>query len=120
MSTMEANLVTCLKGLFAGNAFFPDVAPEGTPPTYGTYQQVGGDSISFMERAVPSKANARMQINVWALDRLTASALALSVEASLVACTAFQAQPVGAAVATFDEATGYRGTLQYFSVWFDR
>ncbi len=41
------------------------------------------------------------------------------VEASLVTSATLRALPMGAAVATYDEATQRRGARQFFSIWFD-
>jgi len=118
--SLESDLFNTLKAL-VGNRFYPDVAPSGVVKPYGTYQQVGGDAPTFLS-GVPSKRNARMQINFWSLTRAEANALAVQAEAALEAATSavFQAKPLGAFVADQEEETKLFGTRQDFSIWADR
>lgn len=117
--TVEADIFNTLRGLVDGRCY-PDVAPSGVARPYIVYQQVGGQAPIFLERAVPSKKNGRIQISVWADTRAAASALGDQIEGPMVAATAFDAKPLGAPVAVFDEETKLRGSQQDFSVWSDR
>ena len=65
------------------NRVYPDIGPSTPVLPYITHQQVGGDPVNFIEGGQPSKANARMQVNVWAATRAEASALAQAVETAL-------------------------------------
>lgn len=114
--SIETALFAALRGLVADRVF-PDVAPENTPRPYITYQQTGGDAVNFVENTIPSKKNARMQINVWADTRLQATAMGGSVEDALRTLVSLQPTVLGAAIATYDDETKLRGTLQYFSLW---
>ena len=114
--SIETALFAALRGLVADRVF-PDVAPENTPRPYITYQQTGGDAVNFVENTIPSKKNARMQINVWADTRLQATAMCGSVEDALRTLVSLQPTVLGAAIATYDDETKLRGTLQYFSLW---
>lgn len=123
--TVESNLFDVLKALLTPSAdgthrVFPDEAPNGTPTPYIVYQQVGGEAPIFLERAVPSKMNGRIQVNVWDLERTVAKALGIQIEAALVAATTFQAKPLGALISLTDEETRLRGSSQDFTVWSDR
>lgn len=117
--TVEASLYALLAPL-CSNRVFPDVAPTSTTRPYITYQQIGGQSPWFLGRALPSKHNAVVQVNVWASTRIAAAALALQVEYTLVAATAFDAEPIGALVSDYDEDLGLYGTRQDFSIWANR
>lgn len=117
--TIEASLVSALNGLVS-NRVYPDVAPLGCSIPYITYQQVGGEAISFLEKAVPSIKNGRFQVNVWAASRAAANALALQIESALVTASTMQTKPSAAFVSTHDEETNYYGCLQQFSVWSTR
>ena len=45
-----------------------------------TFQQVGGQAVNFLDSAVPSKKNARFQVNCWAVSRDDAAKIsALSI-----------------------------------------
>lgn len=117
--SLEASLYDLLSPLVSGRVY-PDVAPTNTARPYITYQQIGGESPWFVGRALPSKRNAEVQVNVWGTTRSAASALALQVESTLVAATSIDAHPVGALVADYDDDLGLYGTRQDFSVWADR
>lgn len=114
--SLETDLVTTLKTVCP--RVFPDFAPTDTVKPYITYQQIGGAAPSFIEGALPSIRNARMQVNVWAATRSEATALMLLVESSLVATKT--ALPESALIAANDDDLGVRGCMQDFSIWADR
>lgn len=99
---------------------FPDFAPTDTPRPYVTWQQVGGESIQFMDRTVPSKENADIQISVWADTRKEAKATILAIEAQLIGATSVQASPIAAAISDFDADMERYCSRQDFDVWADR
>ncbi len=115
--TVETDLNDLLKAIAPT---YPDVVEDEAPASYLVYQQIGGEAPLFLERAVPSKKNGRIQITAWAETRIEASALILQVEAAMVHATAFEAKPLGAASSTYDTATSMRGAIQDYSVWSDR
>jgi hypothetical protein len=114
--TAEEQVYAVLKDLFSGR-FFPDVAPSGTEVPYGTYQAVGGEPMNFLSGDRPGKTNTRMQVNVWAATRVEASALGAQAEDALRAAAALQTEVLTGRIATYDETTQYRGTMQDFSLW---
>lgn len=114
--TVETQLYSAIKTL-AANRVYPDVAPIGAARPYVTFQQVGGQSINFLDSAVPSKANARFQINVWADTRAAAALLAGQVEQALRTASALQATVMGQPIATYEADTLLFGTRQDFSFW---
>ena len=99
---------------------YPDVAPMTAAPPYVTYQQVGGESLTYLGREVPSKKNGRFQVTVWSKTRFEASALAGAIENAFLVATAFQATPLGSPIAVYEDGTNFYGTHQDFSVWSDR
>lgn len=119
--TIEESLFSVVGPLMA-NRFYPDVAPASAKQhTYGTYQQIGGQSLSFMEGgAAPSKRHGRFQISLWADTRAAVSSLALQVDNAMRAATAFQAEPLGEPLARHDPEPGLYGSTQDFSIWYDR
>lgn len=114
--TIEADLFNAVQTLVAGRVY-PDLAPDAVVVPYVVYQQIGGESVSFLERAVPDKKNGRFQVAVWSTSRAEASALSLQIEAALVASTAFDAKPIGDRTAVYDRDAALRGTRQDFSIW---
>lgn len=114
---IEPSIVTAL-GALVSNRVYPDVAPAGVALPYITYQQVGGEAVSFIEATKPSKKNARIQINVWSTTRSEAMNLIRDAEDTLILATLY-GEPQGAAVARYDEDAKLYGAMQDFSFWFD-
>ena len=112
----ESLIFDALQGL-VDTRVYPDFAPENTDRPYITYQQVGGDSINFLQQVVPSKANARFQVNVWADTRQAASDMALQAETALRMAADLQTIVLGAPVALYEPELNFYGTRQDFSVW---
>lgn len=117
--TVEADLFNLLKGLVS-NRVYPDVAPLNTPRSYITYQQIGGESVKYVDSTVPDRKHGLIQVNVWADTRAAAAALALQVEAALIGATAFQARPASAPISQHEPDLNLYGTIQDFDVWSTR
>ena len=116
---VETEIYNTLAGLVPGHVW-PDLAPLDVARPFITFQQVGGESVGFVEQVLPSKENARMQINVWADTRIQAKTLIKQIEAAMVAATAFQASAEGAPISRYEPDTKLYGSQQDFSVWSDR
>lgn len=114
--TVEASVYTALQALVAGRVY-PDVAPIGAARPYLTYQQVGGESVNFLDSSLPGRRNSRFQINAWAVTRAGAALLAGQVEDALRTTTALQTTVLGQPVATYEPDTLLFGSRQDFSVW---
>lgn len=114
--SLESQIFTALKGLVSDRVF-PDVAPDEALP-YITYQQVGGEPINFTDGTVPDRSNARIQVNVWAATRLSASQIGADVESAIRALAALQPTVLSARMAMYDPDTKARGTMQDFSLWY--
>lgn len=117
--TVEASIYTALQSLVGGRCF-PDFAPNTTTRPYITYQQIGGDVVTYMGREVPNLLNGHVQINVWADSRAVAASTMLAVESAMTLSTAFQAKPLSAARASFDAEIPIYSASQDFSIWSDR
>lgn len=117
--TLEASIFDTLKGL-VGNRVFPDVAPYDTPMPYITYQQIGGQSVNYVDDAIPDSRNAIVQFNGWDATRSGAAALAKQIEDALRAAAAFTARPVSEPISQHEPGLERYGTLQDFSIWADR
>lgn len=115
--TIETTLVALLKDRFS-NRFYADVAPLKTSRPYGTYQQVGGAAIAFVDPTKPDKKNARIMVRVWAETRDAANTLARGIADTLATTPTLQAEPLGDFTAEYDEDTKSYGTRQDFSIWF--
>jgi hypothetical protein len=115
--SFEVTLSDALEVLVSSRVW-PDVAPAGVQMPYITYQQVGGTPVNFLSQAVPSKKNARVQVNGWAANRLEAAALGIAIEDALRVVAGLQVTVLTGVVATHEPETGKYGTRQDFSVWF--
>lgn len=101
---------------------FPRVAPLSTERPYAVYQKVGGRSLVFLGREVPSKKNNRFQVSVWADTDAQANALALAIENAFLLASDMQAEPLGSPVDVIEDELDppLYGSRQDFSVWSDR
>lgn len=117
--TVEASLFALL-GPLVSNRVYPDVAPAGAAMPYLVYQQVGGETVSFLEKAIPSKENGYFQVTAWATTRAAAKALIKQVEAAVIGAAAFQANALQGPVSAYTDETNTYGSHQQFSIWSDR
>lgn len=117
--SVESNIFDALKTL-VGNRVYPDYAPFETQRPFITYSQFGGQPLTFLEKALPSKKNGLFQIHVWADTRATASQLGESIEAALIQAAAFEAEPVSGMRSIYDHELPIYGASQDFSIWFNR
>ena len=116
--SLETQLFTLLQAVCPRT--YPDFAPVTTARPYLTYQQIGGESVNMLDRMVPNKRNANIQVNVWSDTRAEASALIQSVEDALRMATIFQAEPLSAPRADFDADVPVYAAIQDFTIWADR
>ena len=114
--SLEADLSALLSPIVSGRVY-PDIGPSNVQAPYVTYQQVGGQSVNYLSREVPTLRHARMQINVWAATRMQAMQLARAIEDAMRAAAVFTAAPIGAAAAIKDDDDPMRGSMQDFSIW---
>lgn len=114
-NSAELIVSNAVKSLVNGRCF-PDVAPTGTLRPYITYQAAGGKSPNYLANTTALQ-NARMQVNTWATDRLTAVALMNGVIAALTGDPIF-ATNIGAPVSTYEADTKLYGSRLDFSIWF--
>lgn len=114
--TPEDHIDAVLQHL-AGGRVFPDVAPLGTERPFITYQAVGGAPDNYLSGDQPEKQQVRMQVNVWAARRAEASEIGMLVEDAMRSATHLQVEVVSGRVATYDEETDLRGTMQDFSMY---
>lgn len=116
--TMETLLFETLGPLVA-NRVYPGVAPEGKPPPYITYSSGGGPPTNFLDGSMPSKENARVQINVWANTIMEAKAIAIQADRLLRAKTDLSTTALTERFTRYEPDTKLHGTYQFFSCWAD-
>lgn len=118
---MIANHVfAALAPLVPDERVYPHVAPLDTPRPYIEFFQVGGKVQSFIDKAMPSKRNARIQVEVTADDGDQATALIYAVEDALVQLTTMQVEALGAHINRDEPELNLFGRQQDFSCWADR
>ena len=112
--TVEADIYNALKSLTA-NRVYRDVAPDSvTALPRITFQQVGGQSVNFLETTAPSRKNARFQVNAWGADRDSVAVLSRQIENAM---RVILATVLAAPVAVYEYETKLYGTHQDFSIW---
>lgn len=119
-NTIEAIIVGALQGLVDNgdgtHRVYPDVGPAGAARPYITYQAAGGQSANTLNDVVVPQ-NSRMQINVWADNRLEASGLMQSVM-TILTNDAYKGVSIGAPVSVFERDTKLYGSRMDFSIWY--
>lgn len=117
--SVESDIYTTLKGL-VGNRCFPDFAPLGTVRPFITFEQTGGETVSFLERALPDKKHGRFEVGVFADTRSACAAIAVQVETAMAEATAFQAEAIHAPISDYAPEVKIYSSTQNFSVWSNR
>ncbi|GAA0493723.1 DUF3168 domain-containing protein [Pigmentiphaga daeguensis] len=107
-----------IAGAIVGDRMYADTAPANTPRPFGTYQQVGGRPLAFLESIQPDLQNGRFQISVWADTRQEASTLMRAIAKAMVEAPELRAEALGNTIAQYDPVTELRGAIQDFSIWF--
>jgi hypothetical protein len=115
---MESDLVALLKTLCS--RAFPDVAPAGTATPYITYQAIGGEAMRYGDGTAPDKRNTLMQVSVWSKTRSEALSIVHQVDDAISDSIAWQSEPQGEAVSTYEPDTQLYGSLQTFDIWATR
>lgn len=116
--SLESDLYTVLGAVCPRT--FPDVAPTTTVRPYVTYQQIGGEAVTTLDRFVPNKRNARVQVNVWADTRASAVSTMQAIEDAIRMSVLFQGEPESAPTSDYDHDMMVYGSMQDFTIWADR
>lgn len=114
--SVEVTLYNTLKPL-VDSRVYPDIAPELVKRPYITFQQVGGQSVNFLNSGIPDVRNSRFQLNVWADSRADAAKVARQLDETLRQVSELQTVVLSEPVATYELETKLYGTRQDFSFW---
>lgn len=117
--TVETQIYTVLKSL-VGDRCFPDFAPLGTVRPFITFEQVGGDALSYLDGTLPDKKHGRFEIGVYADTRSQCAAIALQVESAMAASAAFQSTAIHAPISDYASDVLIYSSTQNFSVFSPR
>lgn len=117
--TIESDLFNTIKGLVS-NRCFPDFAPLGTVRPFITFEQAGGEALSFLDGALPDKKHGRFEIGVFADSRAACAAIALQVEAAMASAAAFQSTAIHAPISDYASEVKIYSSTQNFSVFSTR
>lgn len=115
-SSAESIVYDAIKTLAAGRVY-PDEAPLGVARPFIVFQAVGGESTNYLSNT-DNLQNGRVQVSVWADDRLTAIDVMQSVIAALTPAPIF-ATSKGAPVSIREFDTKLYGSRLDFSVWWN-
>lgn len=117
--TVEADINSTLNSLVAGRVF-PDFAPLGTVRPFITFEQTGGEALSYLDGSLPDKKHGRFEIGVYADTRSQCAAIALQVESAMAAATAFQSTAIHAPISDYASDVKIYSSTQNFSVFSTR
>lgn len=117
---LDAALTALLKPLF-GNRVWWDTLPEAyvVDQPVLILEQISGDAFWNVDNTLPSHANARIQVTVWAKTRSAANTAIMQVEEA-IAASGMVAQPVGAFSGMYETDLNLYGNRQHFSFWHTR
>lgn len=109
---MEAEVIAKIKAAVPTIKVYHDVAPNDANAPYVVIQRVGGAGHQYLDHQTPGAYQVRLQVAVWAADRLSANRHSRSIESALLELHA--TTPIGAAVAAHDPETDLFGMRQHF------
>jgi hypothetical protein len=113
--TLEDKLAEALRTVCP--RVFRGTAPVGTERPYITYQRLGGQSVNFIDNAIPDKRNALVQVNVWGGDP---DVLIQQIELTLRTAADMQAEPQGESRDADEPDMELAGASQDFDIWAGR
>ncbi|APG04955.1 hypothetical protein BJI69_14340 [Luteibacter rhizovicinus DSM 16549] len=116
--SLEESLFALLGPLVAGRCT-PDVTDDNPVYPLIVYQGAGGQAIDYADQTPADKDNARVQVWVWCLTRLEASALSRQVRDVLLASN-LTVKTLGAAVPDTNAVLKLYGARTDFSIWYPR
>src|SRR5450830_499424 len=96
---IEHDIMLALNSLVADQVYY-DSAPQGTPLPYITLQQVGGAAIEYLDN-VTDQDKVRIQIDVFASDRVAANGIMSSVR-GILGAVPFLASAIGSPVSGYE------------------
>lgn len=109
---MEADVIAKIKTAIPTAKVYHDVAPNSAAAPYVVIQRVGGVGHQYLDYQTPGAYQVRLQVAVWAADRLSAIRHSRAVESALLELPA--ATSIGAAVAAHDPDADLFGMRQDF------
>lgn len=116
MSSAEAQIRNVILPYVSGGVFY-DAADISTAPPFIVINEIGGQSVNFLDAGMPSKRQILFEVNVFARSRLEANTIARQVEAQLR--SQLKAVVESELVTGYDDMSKLSGTRQDFSVWFN-
>lgn len=111
----ETLLSAALDPLVSQKAWY-NVAPSGAALPRLVLQQVGGKELQFLEGTLADIEQPRIQVAAWATTYNVAKNLSQAAAVALCAAVGLQAEPLGAAVADYEEDTKLHGFRQDFLI----
>ncbi|MFC3873317.1 tail completion protein gp17 [Neisseria musculi] len=112
---VEALVVRAVKSVSPETDVYHDFAPDNAVVPFVVIQRVGGEGNLYLDNQTGGGYQVRVQVSVWAADRLAAVELSQQIESAL----SLQARSaaLGAALSAYDPDTGWRGMQQDFYVF---
>lgn len=112
---IEKTIIRKIKEINAELPVYHDFAPQNAKPPLVILARVGGAGKLFLDRETEGGYEIRIQVTVWAENRVTAILMSNQIESILFRLPELSSQ--GAAVATHDPDTDWRGMRQDFLIF---
>lgn len=109
---IEKTIIQKIKEINAEFPVYHDFAPPQAKPPLAIISRVGGAGKLFLDRETAGGKEIRIQITVWAANRVTAIQTSDQIESLLFRLP--ECANVGAAVSVYDADTDWRGMRQDF------
>lgn len=112
---IEQTIIEKIKEINDKLNIYHDFAPQNAQPPLVVLSRVGGAGNRFLDRETTGGYEIRVQVSVWATDRVTAIKISRAIEQTLFRLPELSSN--GAAVATYDPETDWRGMRQDFLIF---
>lgn len=109
---VEAKIIEQIKSILPNIAIYHDFAIEEANVPFVVLARVGGAGKLFLDRETVGGYEIRLQVSVWAGNRIHAIELSRQIEQALFGLP--ECAALGASVASFDVQKNWRGMRQDF------
>jgi len=112
--TIATDIVATLGAVFAGR-LFPSVAPAGTVAPYAVFQMISGVPSTYTT-GQGNLTNARMQVDIFARDKMIVDALATQAKSAMNVAALFKSVCVNS-MDIYEEPAQFFRVMLDFSIW---
>lgn len=113
---IESFLEQTLKPIALGSVWW-DTPPQHVQFPCIVCQHIGGQVITTLENTRPSHRHARIQVVVWAKQRIEANTIMYTI-ADTLRTIPLPTETYGGLTALYDDTVALRGARQDFGIWY--